>query len=393
MLSLARVVYNRRSGESSGDLRDPAELFVPAMNSQAAVKTYLFDSFIQVTFGSADPDLVRRCWSAKQAEHWLIFLAKHLQNTVKSPNFAWWEISRSRNKPVLGLVVGCASFVMFGLAGWLAGGRLYGTGFGLAYGFSFGLAGALSFGYGSRVRPSRLKFRFRGTEFNFITGLAIGTIAGIGISVAIEQTVDFLASPFIGLSLGAYGLLTVPALTAATPRPSASLRRDRSSTLIFGISIALGLGTLGGLTVAAQSSPYSNNGLSDLASTIIGTAACLIVAAVFSYREYGWIGAVTYGVAGGVVGLLVTTWNPPVSGVGSGLEFGIVFGLAVSLAAIMARAWGDYTICRIYLALNGRLPWRLMSFLDDAHKLGVLRQNGVNYQFRHVELQERLASR
>jgi hypothetical protein len=34
-----------------------------------------------------------------------------------------------------------------------------------------------------------------------------------------------------------------------------------------------------------------------------------------------------------------------------------------------------------------------MDFLSDAHRRGVLRQVGAVYQFRHIELQHRLAAR
>jgi len=34
-----------------------------------------------------------------------------------------------------------------------------------------------------------------------------------------------------------------------------------------------------------------------------------------------------------------------------------------------------------------------MAFLADAHQRGVLRQAGAVYQFRHIELQHRLATR
>jgi hypothetical protein len=34
-----------------------------------------------------------------------------------------------------------------------------------------------------------------------------------------------------------------------------------------------------------------------------------------------------------------------------------------------------------------------MTFLADAHQRGVLRQAGAVYEFRHVELQRRLATR
>jgi hypothetical protein len=34
-----------------------------------------------------------------------------------------------------------------------------------------------------------------------------------------------------------------------------------------------------------------------------------------------------------------------------------------------------------------------MRFLADAHQRGILRQAGAVYQFRHIELQHRLATR
>ncbi|MBL7630134.1 hypothetical protein I7412_23805 [Frankia sp. CN6] len=56
--------------------------------------------------------------------------------------------------------------------------------------------------------------------------------------------------------------------------------------------------------------------------------------------------------------------------------------------------WGWFAVARWWLAVRGRLPWRLMAFLADAHeKRGVLRQVGAVYQFRHIELQRRLANR
>jgi hypothetical protein len=73
-----------------------------------------------------------------------------------------------------------------------------------------------------------------------------------------------------------------------------------------------------------------------------------------------------------------------------GFAFGFAFGVAVSSVRM---AWPLYTLDRGRLALRHRLPWSLMSFLDDAHHRGVLRQAGAIYQFRHIELQNRLATR
>ncbi|MFD8079211.1 NACHT domain-containing protein [Streptomyces sp. NPDC059718] len=59
---------------------------------------------------------------------------------------------------------------------------------------------------------------------------------------------------------------------------------------------------------------------------------------------------------------------------------------------ISLSAWGWLLTTRLWLCLTGRLPWRLMAFLDDAHRRGVLRQAGAVYQFRHARLQEQLAA-
>ena len=81
-----------------------------------------------------------------------------------------------------------------------------------------------------------------------------------------------------------------------------------------------------------------------------------------------------------------------------GLAGGLVFGLTGSLTvgfgvSMYETEWPSYLLIRWWLALRGQLPWPLMSFLADAHRRGVLRQAGAVYQFRHIELQHRLANR
>jgi len=70
--------------------------------------------------------------------------------------------------------------------------------------------------------------------------------------------------------------------------------------------------------------------------------------------------------------------------------FGVYLG---GTASFVLSTWPSYGIARIWLALRRRLPWQLMGFLADAHRRGVLRQAGAVYQFRHIELQHRLANR
>lgn len=82
-----------------------------------------------------------------------------------------------------------------------------------------------------------------------------------------------------------------------------------------------------------------------------------------------------------------------------GLMASVVFGpggLAVLLAAAILMGtftvWGRFVLVHAALAAMGRIPWRFMDFLADAHKRGVLRQVGPVYQFRHVRLRDQLAA-
>ena len=57
----------------------------------------------------------------------------------------------------------------------------------------------------------------------------------------------------------------------------------------------------------------------------------------------------------------------------------------------MVSAWQRFLLVRLLLAGSRHTPLRLMTFLDEAHDRGVLRQAGGFYQFRHGRLQDRLA--
>ena len=52
-----------------------------------------------------------------------------------------------------------------------------------------------------------------------------------------------------------------------------------------------------------------------------------------------------------------------------------------------------FVIVRSWLAARTQLPWRLMAFLEDCYRLGILRKVGPVYQFRvngHARLQDHL---
>ncbi|MEU4239372.1 hypothetical protein [Actinoplanes sp. NPDC026619] len=74
-------------------------------------------------------------------------------------------------------------------------------------------------------------------------------------------------------------------------------------------------------------------------------------------------------------------------GLGATLELGVLT-VAVDIAG---TAWALFGVMCFVRSLSGELPFRLMTFLDDAHRRGVLRQVGAVYQFRHARLQAYLA--
>ncbi|MFF5145725.1 hypothetical protein ACFY6U_39465 [Streptomyces sp. NPDC013157] len=98
---------------------------------------------------------------------------------------------------------------------------------------------------------------------------------------------------------------------------------------------------------------------------------------------------------GGVVALLVACVCVPVvllPGDWGGLvHLGTQLWLPMGTTAVALSAWGRLAVARVWLGVTGRLPWRLMAFLEDAHRRGVLRRSGAYFEFRHLRLQSYLA--
>lgn len=80
-------------------------------------------------------------------------------------------------------------------------------------------------------------------------------------------------------------------------------------------------------------------------------------------------------------------------GFGGGFTIGLIdrFTHSFRTPGHVGNTSGWFFVTCAWFALRGQLPWRLMQFLDDAHRRGVLRQAGAVYQFRHTHLQDRLA--
>jgi transcriptional regulator with XRE-family HTH domain len=366
MVSLARTIY------SDTPDHDPAELLdTDRFATREAIERHLLGNFV--------PSVYRHGQARDRVEHWLGFLAHHLDR-LGTHDLAWWQLGNRmrvwQRVLVSGLVLGTAAGLpaaiviglinMFGVgtsgagfANGLSAGIAAGPLEGLAVGMTVGLAHGASLAIRSTAfGPSRVRFQLRVARGNrvlrrFASGLAVGVGLGAGLGIARQLGATFWIVGRIG--------------------------ETTTAGVLFGLVVGVVWGLVWAVTatfetpvdISSAASPMdllnSNRRTVVVQSLVFGLVTCLVYAAV--------------------VGLL----HGPRFGLVYGLSYGLVLGLAVSLAAASLTAWGTWLVFgRVWLPLNGRLPWALSAFLEDAYRRGVLRRAGAVYQFRHARLQDHL---
>jgi hypothetical protein len=123
MVGLARAIYNPRPGELVGMLRDPAELCATALTDRSAVEGLLFDALIPAAYRAT----IGGRWKPQDASKWLVFLARHLEQTIGNPDLAWWQLRRAVSRTALGLMAGLAAVIWVGVVGGIAVGSRAGS--------------------------------------------------------------------------------------------------------------------------------------------------------------------------------------------------------------------------------------------------------------------------
>jgi hypothetical protein len=386
-LWLLRAVYITPS-------TDPAPLIDPdRFPDIPTLRAHLFDRLIEALITTRDPstdpaDLFRprRHHDPIRVRRWLGYLAHHLSRTNNGTrDFAWWHLARNthtltrRTVLTLGLTLG----LTYGLATGLVLGLLEGLmllrfrpneGFilGLVHGLIFGLEGGLIAGLAivlrgtswSQQSPGFADLRTHGRlrqlanlrgavlKTMLAAGLAVGLLAGLvtGLTSGLKHGVKN-GSEF-GLVFGLIGGLTygfikcaeTPTQTGQANTPMTSWRADRALNILrittFALATGLAFGLMNGLGYAPTFGPMA-------------------------------------GLISGLLGMLVGI---------------LTFGPTIGLWPGAHHASLAYLVATHRLARADRLPRRLMPFLDDAHRLGLLHAVGPVYQFRHAELQDHLAA-
>ncbi|MFF1298396.1 transposase family protein [Streptomyces sp. NPDC058296] len=282
-------------------------------------------------------------YTAQQAERTLTFLASHLQHGLNgTPNLAWWHLRtalpRRRSAFAVGLTAGLAAWCTF------------------EFSFGFGFANVLGFGPiytaggGDRV-SLKIGFTRTGSWFGLLFGLPCAVVTACITLFRRDR------NPSAGLRWSWRG--TSWLVTGLTAGLAFGLLFGLTAGFANGLAIGFAAGLAGGLMGALRSAPP------DLDKTVGPHAVLARDRRTFLTTTLA--GGLTGAFALGLVLDLLNGGNK--LGLAVAVTFGLPFGLATGLVVGLIRSvWLEFLVARIALALLGRVPWRLMSFLADAHE-------------------------
>jgi hypothetical protein len=367
MVSLADALYGHADGH-------PAELAdTTALPTQQAIEGHLIAEFVPTVYArnarvsrsqdwavgtpTGRRDRPPRRWDPVKADAWLGFLAAQLTRHNKL-NYEWWS-----GWPGTGGWIPSDRAPMRGALGWKWApfSTQVGTAMNWAfYAFVGPIVAVLSLVTAGRVfgldnKPPTLDLRQA-----FSDGIDELKPFLRQLYALIEPAVRAVGGPAFGVLILAAAAATAGLIrsnltfdprfdTAEGVSPMAILRVDRRATLARALLAGLGVGLLVG-------SPLTVYRIAVIAG---GTNAAGL-----------WVPSV------------LTLIALPVA------------ALVVCVGAVTAEsAWFAFLVLRLSMALLRRAPLRLMTFLDDATRLGVLRTNGGMFQFRHGLLQQGLAGK
>ncbi|WP_219666179.1 NACHT domain-containing protein [Streptomyces bambusae] len=365
MVSLARAAY----GDTG---RDPAELLDPALlaGGRASVEDHLLDAAVPQTTDRPD-----------DSERWLRFLARRLE-AAATHDLAWWELAPGATRVVRVTAAVLALGATTWLMSWLLHGYRLPFGIGLPVWAPYAALGLLAVADVAVSAPAAVAVprylpRPRNAGDVLTLVLLLLAVAYAVLPMAVEASLLAFAAVTAG-----FVVLTVllerwrRRIAARDPRAGTPADPDASPWDLFRLRPGAGPGDPA-RTVRADRTA----GLLSLGLVHLGGAGAAV-------RHVAYLLALP-------LLLLWSTstesWDEPPGPGDWGVTAGVVVA-ALLVAGAGAAAWSGFAVGRTGMWLSGLLPWRLFPFLDEAHRLGVLRQSGYAYQFRHLRMQERLAS-
>jgi hypothetical protein len=357
-LTLARAAYTSD---------DPRGLLTRTPTDEHGVRVHLLDQALVAAYPEPGEHA--------HATHWLGWLAHKMATQPNGPirELRWWQIP---------------SWIpswQIGLTGALVGGLSVSVGVYLAWLIIDALA----------YRPDFISDLSIGLGFGLFGALWVGLIGVLGVKVVTPRSVairwpklrDFRSVGAMVLRLGPlvaliYGLQYGVVFGVDSGLP------DGLIDVVLGVMAGLLLGVVLGVPL----------GLVDvwrvpLAATSDVTPRLVYQRDVRSHLVSGLMGGLIGGIVGGFYGMFASAQTPVPLRLLPGLTLGLTLGLVSGLASgFRAGAAPSLKFAEIALWLRGRRV-RFMPLLETALARQVLRQAGAVYQFRHADLQDRLADR
>ncbi|WP_394613123.1 NACHT domain-containing protein [Lentzea sp. JNUCC 0626] len=359
-LSLATVVYEQRNPDNSYT-RDPATLIRVAASGNHAVREHLLAHFIAATTAHSVQSDKQTPYSAEQAHQWLAVLAGYLHhNATIGRIFGGGPLSGTE-------------LVLHQL--WPLGGVNRVRGIVLAVTALTWLIAAVVLLIHNEIEPGRV----------LIFGFACAALGGclwndfvwgsiwpestrihtgrLRVDTRHLRTQKGRRSLLVGLAFGLMTMLTL--------KPAVELIFGLRYGLVFWLMLGLALGLVIGLSDKTEN-PQEHD-----AASVIWDPREIIKHDLATGLALGFTSGLMAGLGFWLAGGLL-------AGLASGVMLGIRFGqVGIHYLALLlfTRGWFG----------TPGLPWRLGRFLHWCYQVGLIRQAGIGYQFRHRELQDHLA--
>ena len=418
-------------------------------SSSAEIENYLLANYIRACYPSFPKRLGQRTnarnWDSKHAERWLRALSIKLENE-KTLEFQWWRLAKPYMYVVTELI-NVAIVALFAFGGWLVFGSVLGHDqIGRSqpnrltweiYGLLIGLAVVV-------VPAGMLRLASRGTERMQKPGdrrlvlwhaLAVSIIVSAIAVNSGRKTGSYISVGVVGGVIGFSCGYILWVLAGGIARPEwrsvvasgAASRMGCAGSLLVCLIFAplpyiVAISTGSVWLIPLSSIPFAIlfGGKGTAARMARGGPAPLMWEAApaihdsmsSSYSKLTRVGDVKLDPAHitdpitsvnrslyaavsdcfivGAVSMLaiLAISSPRVTVVIAG-----IFSVCVGIGSACSGPWGSFAVIRLWLWLRRKLPLRLMKFLDDATRRGILRQIGPTYVFRHSKVQKYLAKR
>ncbi|MEV5895421.1 NACHT domain-containing protein [Nonomuraea fuscirosea] len=333
---------------------NPSPLLQYVHGSAAELQDHLCDQLIPALVstrppadGPVQPFRPRHAWTPEQVGRWLTYVCRQLAvNEDDTRDMAWWHLAGRMPNRTMRLWCGVGIGVVTGLVLFLLTDGMVLVG--VVAGLLAALVVIVMTGSWFTEAPGHAELQWRGRLAELARVLMAGLVVGL---------VGAILGWLVGWSLGNH-------------MAEAAWRAARNIGLLTGIGFLIVFSLIRWVehpTVTATARSPRSTWRADRTLTVIRMVSGLVVGlmAGFIARE---------------------AQLPTTVAIVGGLLLGLLFGLVVG----RHHAWLAYNLTVPRLAAKGSLPMRAMDFLDDAHRLGLLRTEGPYYQFRHIELQQHL---